>query len=197
MHSHEKLSAAKSIFEQRHVTSGINTATWYNPFFFYFSNTLQWHFPNIYQLEKNTHSVSGSINSKVFIRLWSECFYSTGRENICRERCLLSRNSLSSCFTVSCCQRCIWFISQVLVGRQQPQSTGGPQRRREDLQNSHLAPGDSRWEVNLGQHFLKEKAAQPSPPALQAHRGTLDVSQQNSSGRSGSFFESCLYSYSP
>lgn len=149
--------------------------------------------------KKNTHSVSGSINSEVFIRLWSECFYSTGRENICRERCLLSRNSLSlsSCFTVSCCQRCIWFISQVLVGRQQPQSTGGPQRRREDLQNSHLAPGDSRWEVNLGQHFLKEKAAQPSPPALQAHRGTLDVSQQNSSGRSGSFFESCLYSYSP
>lgn len=37
-----------------------------------------------------------------------------------------SCNSPSSCFTVSGCQQCVWFISQVLVGQGLPHGTPGP-----------------------------------------------------------------------
>lgn len=41
---------------------------------------------------------------------------------------LVSCNSPSSCFTVSCCQQCVWFMSQVLVGQGLPHGTPGPGR---------------------------------------------------------------------
>lgn len=52
---------------------------------------------------------------------------------------LFSCNSLPSCFTVICCQQCIWFISQVFVGQGLPHSSPGP--AREKLQRGRQSLG--------------------------------------------------------
>ena len=71
---------------------------------------------------------------------------------------LFSCNSPSSCFTVSHCQRFVWFISQVLVGQGLPHGTpglgkgeGGPERQAKPHPPEPPPPGSggSRWEANL------------------------------------------------
>lgn len=66
-----------------------------------------------------------------------------------------SCNSLSSCFTVSCCQQCVWFISQVFVGQGLPYGTSEP--AREELQGGRQSLSSPRlgrlWEGSkLSQH---------------------------------------------